>query len=756
MLVLLLGSMNVEAQNDLFVQDTSFKVFANGNPMRMGFSGGFNTPQTSQADLNNDGKNDLIIYEKQGEQIKTFINYGVNGNPDYRYEAKYAANFPYINSYLALLDYNCDGIADLFHRGVSGYTVYRGYFNASNQLCFQYYRELWYPVSNGWDNAYCDPSDVPGIADIDGDGDLDFLGFSILGSYILYYRNLRVEQNLPCDSIRVELADKCWGKIYQGFQMTQTLGITCAPNRPSGSNNNGLEADHLSESQAKTTLHTGNHLCFLDYDGDGDMDYLNGGISYSNIQFLKNGKKDYNYPKDTIIAQDTMFQTGGFVYNTSIWPAAFWVDVDQDGKKDIVISPTADNVSENKKCFAWYRNTGTTTAPIYTYKGDSLFAAETIDMGTGSRPMLYDYDRDGKLDLFIGSDGFFTTSNGNLRAKLAYYRNTSTVGNPSFTLVDDNFLNIYASNVRGAYPAIGDLDNDGKDNLIVAHANGKISYYTDTAALSAPNPGWKLVTDTLRDENNVAIDSTQFPMPFIYDMDGDGKKDLIIGSSAGWLYYYKNNGNAAQLKLKHITSKLGLAKADPINLFSGYASPFIGKVDSTNVDYLLLGSSSGAIYRYTGFQNGNLTTPFQLLDTFYSNINRTKNSYSGFRSAPAVADLDGDGKMEMVLGNILGGVYLYKKQELTNISDQTIAKMPEVFVFPNPFQQQLNVKWKSSFATAQNVTIELYSLTGQMLAAQSVLSDNSALLSLQDLPAGFYLCLVKSGANKKIFKVVKQ
>jgi len=737
-------SLFAQSQGEVYRPDTSFKVYAGGQEKTIAFGGGFNNAQLSLADVNNDGTKDLVVFEKMGNQVKVYINYGTAGAPDYRYREEYERNFPAIMNYMQLHDYNCDNVPDLFHRGITGFDVYRGYYNASSQLSFTHFKGLWHPNSAGTSmvNAYCDPGDIPGIVDIDADGDLDFLAFSILGFRIQFYRNMRVEDGLPCDSIRVVLADKCWGDIFQDFERTHELNVPCT-NRPADED----PATALS-GVAKTTLHTGNTLCFFDHEGDGDMDYLNGSISFSDIQFLKNGRVEGSLQEDLIVAQDTTWQSNGHIFNMPNWPSAFWLDYDQDGDRDIVITPHGQNVSENYNCVAWYRNTGSDAAPVFLYQGDTLLSRLTIDQGTGSYPMLYDYDKDGKTDLFVGGDGFFQP-NGNLRAKIAYYRNTSTGSDLSFTLMNEDFLNIFAANHRGAYPAVGDLDNDGKDDLVVGHSNGKISFYKDTSAVTGA-PEWKLITDTLRDINNNNIDSTQFPAPFIYDIDKDGKKDLILGGSAGRLYCYLNEGNTGELKLQHHSSYLGGVKADPQVYFGAYSAPFIGKLDNTGQDFLLVGSNSGILYRYTGFQNGNISTTYPRIDSGYSLINRSWGPNSGFRSVPAVADLDGDGKYEMVMGNILGGVKIYKQAINVGIEDPG-STAETVKLYPNPAKDVLRIEWNETFSRGADVSVSVYSVTGQYLGGQNFKGSLTGTISLHGFAPGTYFCnIVTAGGRKSV------
>ena len=80
---------------------------------------------------------------------------------------------------------------------------------------------------------------------------------------------------------------------------------------------------------------------------------------------------------------------------------------------------------------------------------DSLFIEDMIDAGTGSVPYFYDYNKDGKPDLFIGSDGYYQ-ADGSLRTKVTYYENNSTVNNPRFDFRTADFLSMDTMKIRGA------------------------------------------------------------------------------------------------------------------------------------------------------------------------------------------------------------------------------------------------------------------------------------------------------------------
>ncbi len=351
---------------------------------------------------------------------------------------------------------------------------------------------------------------------MDGDGDLDFVAYYITGGTMYYYKNMRVEDGLPCDSIRIKLKDRCWGKVYQGFYRGHQLGYSCS--------NAGL-----SKPAGKVT-HSGNTICLFDWDMDGDMDYLDGSVSFNEMTFLKNGRLETGYALDSMISQDTLWQTGGKTIMMPTWPAAYTVDADIDGKKDLLIAPNAGSGSENYNCIWYYKNNSTTGVPNWQFQSDSFLVDKSIDLGTATYPMLFDYDKDGKLDLLVGSDGY-RQADGTLKSRMSYYRNTTAAGNASFTLESKDFLGMSSHNFGGAAPTAGDMDNDGFADLIVGHSSGTLSYFRNMAASNAVQPDWQLNQPTLKDELGNDINVGGNAAPFIYDIDKDGKPDLIIGNT---------------------------------------------------------------------------------------------------------------------------------------------------------------------------------------------------------------------------------
>ena len=743
-------------QGNVYVEDSSVKVYANGYQHQLAWCGGFATPEFSNIDIDGDGVKDLVDYEwgSRPGTVKIFLNKGTPGNPNYVYAPQWAKFFPPCQAYMIMADYNRDGVPDLF-TGNGDFQAYKGYRNAAGELHFTFFKELRYRdlYHPGYTiNAYTQNSDIPAIADVDGDGDLDFFGFDINGFFISYYKNCQMEHGLPNDSIEVCLPSTCWGKMNQTGYRGYVFGLA-------DTNCNNYTATYTCRQAApqKQTRHLGNTLCLFDADGDGDLDVLDGNISYSDLQFLRNNKAQKGNGRDSMVAEDTLWQNNGHQLYMPTQPAAFFVDADGDGKGDILVSPhnlsTSIGADENYKCIAFYRNTGTTANPVFTYQNDTFMVDHSIDAGGASYPAAYDYDRDGHPDLFVGSDGYYQ-ANGTLQSKISYYKDSVVNGVAYLVLKTTDFNGIFAQGFTGAAPAFGDLDNDGKDDMVLGHADGTITFYKNQAASNAVQPVWVLSQTQLVDSTNTPITVHNFSSPFIYDINKDGKPDLLIGRQNGRITYYENVSTMpGQIMLKLASTKLGDVMAhaqNPADTFVSVSSLFIGKMDNTGNDYLLSGNDTGVITRYSGFQTGNVTTPYYVTDTEYSSIR-----VSG-RSTVTVADFNGDGKYEMVVGNMFGGLQLYH-QVLTNVTDNTHA--PNIVtsvggygahcaLYPNPAVTEVNLSWDEQFASSGQIAVQLTNLTGQTVLRNTVNGGAlNASFGVSNLPNGIYMFTARTNGR---------
>lgn len=710
-------------QGNVYAPFQDANVTQYGNVIRSPWCGGINSVQVNHADLNNDGKNDIILYDFNNDFIKTFINTGNAGEIKYTYDPKYEKNFPAISYYMLLKDYNCDNIPDLFEKGLYGVSVHKGYYQ-NNELKFTFFKDLFFSSQNGPVNVYVQPSDVPAIIDIDNDGDLDILSYDVIGAQLSFYRNRRVEDGLSCDSIRMELADNCWGKFFQNVIRSVVMNIACK----------GVEVSH------KKTRHTGNTILMLDVDGDNDYDLLGGNISYKDIQLL------YNNGSNIIYAEDSNYNKNAHVLAMPYWPVPAHIDIDNDGDKDIIITSHSDNLSTaNYNSIAYYKNVGTDANPNFSFQHDTLLTPDMIDVGSYSYPTFFDYDKDGKVDLFVGTEGYLNNNTEVLTSKLAYYKNTSTLGNTSFSLVTKDFLNLSTKNYNGIFPTFGDMTGDGIDDLVLGNTKGTIAVYKNFAPNNNVLPNFLFFTDSL---SNVSVD--KYSAPVVFDFNNDGKSDLLIGNQLGNLVYFQDTSTTPNLKkMSLVSNTLGNFKSGSVNNFYGHCVPFIGRIDNSQKTFLMVGNSDGNIERYDEHFINNM-----------NNFNRMDSNYSFIRTAsravPAIADLDGDGKYEMVVGNKYGGLHYYKQvlNVAVGIPNYTLNNN-SILLYPNPTNDQISILYKQILEN-QTASFKVIDMTGRLLHSENFEVNVKNTFNLKEFAIGIYQIEIEIAGKKMWQKIIKK
>lgn len=656
----------------------------NNDTVKYPFIGGITAPQFSEIDMNFDGVKDLLVFDRSGNKVLTFLNANIAGTPSYVYSPQYESLFPKVSGWVLLRDYNCDGKEDIFCGSpASGIVVYKNVSTGKN-LLFEHVVEDMVDIDAG--NMYVLNLDIPAITDIDGDGDLDILAFGVLGGYVQYYRNQRVEEGLSCDSLHFKFVDFCWGSFAEGG-LTNDIIL--------GDNCYGFK---FYKNQA---VHSGSTVLTFDADGDGDQEMVLGDVDYPNLVYLKNGKKEHNWPYDTVISSVKHYPPA-FPVDIFKFPAAFLVDVNNDGKKDLIAASNEAQAAKNINQVWYYKNTGTNAIPVFEFQDSNFIQELTVDFGSGAAPALFDVDGDGDLDLLIANKGEYTQTL-NTQDRIALYENTGTATNPVFKLSSADWMGFSSENILGMKPAFGDLDGDGKQDLIMGQQDGKLRHYRNTGTATAPV--FALQTAAL-----ASIDIGTNAAPQLVDLDRDGDLDLVVGSGAGTISYFANTGNATAPQFSAIATVDTLGKirvndiyyspvyndsfeiVDSVKYFEteGFSTPYITDLDNDGKYDLVSGSKSGKIFIFSNIERTFTDSFPETMNYFYDT---KKASYGtidlGGRTVPIAADLNNDNIPDLLIGNFRGGInYLSTINQPTDSvitsMGEALLQMPEIRIFPNP------------------------------------------------------------------------
>lgn len=734
------------AQLDLHY-DGSIPVQRAGVPLDLGWAGGLNSVQVNDVDLNGDGHKDLLLFDRHGDQVTILLNNGSPGTQAYSVTRAYdhVYPFPELHDWVLLRDYNCDGKEDIFSYSLAGFSVYKNISTGSTPAfeLVEYRVETNYVTTSGgsvFANLYVAEVDLPGIEDVDGDGDLDVLSFSLLGSYMEYHKNLSMETYGTCDSLKFELRNKCWGFFVENLNNNSvTLNAPCPYNVPApeiGTGGGPEEAEDGSGA-AKAAAHAGSTILPLDLDDDGVKDLLLGDIAYNNLVGLSNGG---SVELANMTQEDTLFPSYDVSVDLPLFPGSFYEDVDNDGKRDLVVSPNATSLAQNFRSMWYYTNTGTDAAPVFQKVQENVFQDRMLDFGEGAFPVPFDHDGDGRMDLIVANHGYYAP--GTYQGKLALLRNIGTATAPAFSLITDDYMDLSTSGIGlSMYPAFADVDGDGDKDMYIGDLQGRLHFYRNTA--TGPTAQFVLAQANLVDGAGDTIDVGQFATPVFHDLDGDGKQDLVIGERNGTLSYYRNTGTAAAPTWALLNGELGGVNVAEYWNITGFSVPFIFRNEEGERE-MMLGSEAGWLHHY-GNIDGNLNGNWTLLDSTFMDL------HDGARTGVCLYDFTGDGDLDMVVGNYRGGLSFWRS-ELPTGTGETLSISGGAFtIAPNPAAAQADLVLNAPPAagTAWVVRNNL----GQEVARAQALAQRTT-LPLTGLAEGIYLVRLEGGTTSAAQRLV--
>uniref|UniRef100_UPI0034DF6D21 FG-GAP-like repeat-containing protein n=1 Tax=Candidatus Thiodubiliella endoseptemdiera TaxID=2738886 RepID=UPI0034DF6D21 len=765
-----------------------------------------NASAPTLADIDGDGDLDLVVGEKNGT-LKYYQNTGTTSSP--AYEAKTGGNNPFngidVGGYSSptLADIDGDGDLDLVVGERDGtLKYYQNTGTTSNPA---------YEAKTGDDNPF-NGIDVgnystPNLADIDGDGDLDLVVGEVYGT-LKYYQNTSSTSNPayeaktgddnPFNGIDVGYSSKptladidgdgdldlVMGEAYGTLKYYQNTGTTSNPAYEAkiGDDNpfNGIDVGDYSSPVGDYSSPV-----LADIDGDGDLDLVvgeqNGTLKYYYNQQPSSVDTQAPTPITTnpwtlsnIPAGQSAFKTGDVISLTLTMSETLKLNNTTGSKvviagKDFVLDKTASTTAGDKKLvFKYSVQAGDSiaatdfdidnptsditlnnitdvagNAPVFTAdrvvltktkleyiektgSGNNPF--EGIDVGNVSVPILADIDGDGDLDLVVGE------GNGTLK----YYQNTGTTSSPAYeakTVGSNPFNGIDV--VFFPKPTLADIDGDGDLDLVVGEQNGTLKYYQNTGTTSSP--AYEAKTGGNNPFNG--IDAGYSSSPILVDIDGDGDLDLVVGGNDGTLKYYQNTGTTSNPAYEAKTGD-----DNPFNgIDAGYSSsPTLADIDGDGDLDLVVGEFNGTLKYYQN--TGTTSNPAYEVKTGGSN---PFNSIDvGRYSAPVLADIDGDGDLDLVVGGQSGKLKYYYNQQPSSVDGQVptfTEKTSDTNVLGEP--SNLVIEFSENIKTNGGI-VEIWN-SAEKVATISItnanISDTTLTLNPSNLTSGVYYIKMASG-----------
>ncbi len=376
-----------------------------------------------------------------------------------------------------------------------------------------------------------------------------------------------------------------------------------------------------------TTRHGANALALGDFDADGDQDLFWGDFFEPAILLIENVGSTCSNPSFQSEPVTLPFAAGT---RTSGYNAPAPVDMDGDGDLDFflgVIGGAFNPIRTGEDNFYFWERTA---AKAFTLRTRRFL--DGIDHGSDAAPAFADIDADGDLDLIVGSKIDAQTGS---YPSLQVYRNDGTRTAPRFRAMDPVRL-VDAYNFT---PAAGDLDADGDIDLIVGTWNQDLVFVRNEGTPQVPR--W--VPDPA---GAIKPPRASHLAPALGDLDNDGDLDLIAGQANGMLLYYRNTGSRRAPKFTLVTDKLDDLKV------GRRSTPTLIDVDGDGLLDLVIGHEDRGplmVARNAGTRTSPKFVMAEPLPMPFPPI-----------SAPAFADIDGDGVQDLLVGTTSGGMRFYR------------------------------------------------------------------------------------------------
>ncbi len=711
---MLLLSFNGFGQQFSFQFDTEIPVTVNGKLLKSAWVGGLNAAQYQKMDLNNDQKEDLIIFDRTSGKISTFINSGTH----YDYQPDYEYLFPEeINNWMVLADYDCDGKKDIFTNTSLGIKVYRNI--SDTQLAWELIADPIFTNSGGNNtNLQINQADIPGIVDIDNDGDLDILIFNFFGSgKIEFNKNLSMETYGICDSLTFEKIDKNWGKFEECDCGDYAFGETCKEK-----NGRKLRPEHAG----------GKAILLIDQDGDLDKDLLFGDEFCEALVFFENqGTKD----DATLLDFNAEFPGLANAAKFKFFPAGYYEDLDFDGIKDLIVAPNTSqnlgNFMEFRQSNWFYHNAGTNDIPNFEFVQKDFLQEKMLDFGEEAHPVFIDIDQDGDSDIIVGTRGYLHADG--FYGSFSVLQNTGTSTAPIFKLTNEDYLNVSSLKLLNLHPQFIDINADGTLDFVFSGApensfNKKIFYL-----LNQSNIGFDFSLAQIKTLNTAINVGDNY---YLFDLDNDRDADLLVGKSTGRIEHYENTGDNNFT----LVSKEFIGRGNDI--FKRTPAMTTADVDGDGKLEMVITDGTGSLSIYHNFLSQLSMPDESIQNLLVSSLTEDLLALKvGRKSWATLADLNGDELPEIVIGSVQGGL-----QMLTNKGKSIGGDKPNLTlkIYPNPLQSQQLVKIKVN----DNAHIAIFSPLGQKLTDDiSVKNNLIQIFDFNSFSNGIYI-ITAIGKNK--------
>lgn len=276
-----------------------------------------------------------------------------------------------------------------------------------------------------------------------------------------------------------------------------------------------------------------------------------------------------------------------------------------------------------------------------------------IDLVGWSVPSFARWDGDDRPDLIVGHEDAAV-------GKVSVYLNTGTATTPVFedsffvqSVGAD--LAVPDAGCMDAFPRVVYWDADPRKDLLMGLADGTVRIYLNTDSDAAPmfDGGSNLQVGPASGKLDIDVGSRATSV--VTDWNSDGRKDLVVGALDGRIRVFLNEGTDTAPDF--VSEFYAEADGSALTVPSGRASPVVLDLDGDGKKDILTGNTAGQLLLYSnvGTDAEPRFSSFQYVQADGVNIDLP----SAPRSRPSIADWNADGRWDVLIGDATGKVHLF-------------------------------------------------------------------------------------------------